>query len=1196
MRKTKLLVLIASVLALVCALSIAAFAAAPSNETTGDAGDVTLATEYGNFIIPAQYADADAYPWVAFDSTGRFIHASSVFCSGDDSKGGILNKNYHATTTEKHYVFLRTDYTFSGGGSTFWNFAWTLSEVVIDLQGHTFTLTGAPSEGLFYGEGKASGVNVRYTMQNGTYVSKTTRALFMAQPSTTTTTFTFTFKNMVIKADASMAGNTSEYYLLATGKDKDGSPNINWSMTFVDSTLDLTNLGTNAKVFLSDSQKLGNITSAVNFQGGTIIGNMAKLINLRHEDLDTLTFSKNANGEYTTNTLPTGETPTRILTNEEGKLMSFKAEDAVAGADGYTVYKPTLETSSFATKYGWLPDDDAIITVFAASTQKVVYSGNMMMNGENASNPSALLVTDAGYETYVVYLRADVPSSAFGSTFYNFSRKSNTIIFEMNGYNIKLGKTLLRAQLKGSGMVQRVIFNNGSIDLNGQNLVQTGNTSSTSNGFFYSTFNGVTFNNISGGAYMFPENVMEKDANNTFIHTFNDCVFNFSSNYSGLLFYSAQQNFKQQFTINGGHFYTPKSSMLTLSHITNPNAYVKFGKGTDGKFTEFITKGENTTAVGTETFTSIYGNKVVFQNAGKNADGNTRWTLAEVTPYGYIPNEYLDTNLYPFVIFDKNNNFLTVKSALNTTDSANSAFMYVLANLKDDQKMTIYMRRDFTTSGDSTQNMAMVGKRANLVVDLGGHTLTLGNDFFRSASQAPANTQAYQSIINGTINSGDYYVYGGGNSWNTKQFYVTFENIVFNNIKKAIVVTPLDKNSTDNRYIAHYHITFENCTFNVASAFTGNIFHLGDTKNVAGEYSRASITMNGGTVNSNGKALLYKVINTAFVSNSIHFGPDKNGNYTTFNNAETALSNITPLTKDGNKPLVIRKTGENSFVLTPFSFVSTYLNLKNNLNLVYRVCLPEGYTNPVATFTIGEDTVTVTEYTIDENGLYCFTLTAIAPHKMGDTVYVSVSATYGEAQETITNDKVSIKGYADTLRAQYAENESMLALLDSLLVYGAASQVYMNYNLDALVAEIGELSAIPEALITQSGASSAIANISACGLMLDGAFDLRVGITATTLEGLTLEITKGDKTTTVTLTEDMMKKSYLTVYYDGLNINELDTEVTFTLKQNGETIGKTLTFSATAYLYRMQNSENTALATLTKALYAYGNAAKAYTA
>ena len=79
-----------------------------------------------------------------------------------------------------------------------------------------------------------------------------------------------------------------------------------------------------------------------------------------------------------------------------------------------------------------------------------------------------------------------------------------------------------------------------------------------------------------------------------------------------------------------------------------------------------------------------------------------------------------------------------------------------------------------------------------------------------------------------------------------------------------------------------------------------------------------------------------------------------------------------------------------------------------------------------------------------------------------------------------------------------------------------------------------------------------------------------------------------------TVTELPLSEGQTVVYYDGLTIRELDTEVTFTLKQNGETVGKTLTFSANAYLYRMQTSENTAIANLVKALYAYGVSAKNY--
>ena len=69
---------------------------------------------------------------------------------------------------------------------------------------------------------------------------------------------------------------------------------------------------------------------------------------------------------------------------------------------------------------------------------------------------------------------------------------------------------------------------------------------------------------------------------------------------------------------------------------------------------------------------------------------------------------------------------------------------------------------------------------------------------------------------------------------------------------------------------------------------------------------------------------------------------------------------------------------------------------------------------------------------------------------------------------------------------------------------------------------------------------------------------------------------------------------YYVVYFNELMATELSDEITFTLQKNGEQIGKSLTMSANAYLYNASNGSDANLATLAKALYAYGVAAKAY--
>jgi hypothetical protein len=110
---------------------------------------------------------------------------------------------------------------------------------------------------------------------------------------------------------------------------------------------------------------------------------------------------------------------------------------------------------------------------------------------------------------------------------------------------------------------------------------------------------------------------------------------------------------------------------------------------------------------------------------------------------------------------------------------------------------------------------------------------------------------------------------------------------------------------------------------------------------------------------------------------------------------------------------------------------------------------------------------------------------------------------------------------------------------------------------------------------------------------IDGAFAFRLGVVAN-VDGLTLVATKGGKTTTYNLAHYTAKDGIITIVYDGILAGELDEDVTFTLMLGDEVVGKTLTVNANAYLYRASTGENANLATLAKALYAYGMSAKAY--
>ena len=105
---------------------------------------------------------------------------------------------------------------------------------------------------------------------------------------------------------------------------------------------------------------------------------------------------------------------------------------------------------------------------------------------------------------------------------------------------------------------------------------------------------------------------------------------------------------------------------------------------------------------------------------------------------------------------------------------------------------------------------------------------------------------------------------------------------------------------------------------------------------------------------------------------------------------------------------------------------------------------------------------------------------------------------------------------------------------------------------------------------------------------------LRLKIALASTEGLSLKVTKGAASETVDLDTYEIKDGLITVVIDDIYANELGEEISFVLMQNGTEIGKTLTVSVNAYLYRASNGADESLATLAKALYAYGEAAKAY--
>lgn len=1143
-----------------------------------------IRTEQGDFVIPEEYEDTEAYPWVAFREDGTFIAASDIFCAGNDKANSILEQNDYKTQSETHYIFLRRSFTHSIGAA-FGDLAELAGALVIDLRGHTLTLSAIPETGLFLGEGKSEN-HVQLTFVGGTLVNRTRAPILNACPADQAGAyFDITFINMTLSAGENLKSVSDPFYLVASVTENTKQPQ-SYSITFVDSTLDLTNLPGKARAFLTGSQE-DNVDANIEFLGGTIKGNLARLVRMRGFSNTDVTFSKNEAGQYTTNTLPKDSAaPTRIVSSEEG-LLSFKTAAPDPKDSAYVIYTPTIEASTLATKYGWLPDDNSSMVLFDPNTQSVLYSGEKLMDYyDGEDHPAVLYAIDAAEENYVVYLRKDVGTSAFTGTVFNLSRKSSTLTFEMNGHTLTLTQTLFRVQVKKDNLIQKFRINGGTVNLNGKPLAATGTNSAPQNARICFVFDQVNFTGIKDSSAIIADNLDKRTNTHSFQFDFNDCTFDVASEYTGKLFSFTKNSCTHNVRINGGTVKTEKTALPTLFYTTEGNSSsITLAPGADGKLPVIMTA-KSTAALDETPFSTPYG-ELQYANSATEGSVST-WKLTQLTPYGNIDEEHLDVEKYPLVLFL--NGKVLYPESYGGYEGDTVVQLYFRSSSQRNKDAVLWVRRDYTLSGTNEFTGAIGG---NFVIDLCGNTVTTTTPLLHMQSRT-SNT-ATITVKNGTLISTNHFIVYGTTSADGKHSEILFENVTIDNIQKSLITsafvdTPNDKYPNRDTYKMSMNMVFNNCTFNVSSQMSKSIFQFGKE-----ERGEIHITFNGGTFNFDNQK--YSVFISGWDGRTVKFGT-YNGEYARVNIAsDVSLWQKTEMGTDG-MPMQYRKISEDNatatYTLSSLSIVSAYLNITNDLNLVYRVLIPAGFDMPKAVFVVDGHTIEVSDYSKDENGLYLFKLSALGPHRMADTVTATVSASYNGQTVADTNSTLSVKSYADAVRAENAGDVELIALLDALLVYGAGAQVYMNHNTDNLVAELKDLSEIPEGSIEHTGSANADYVIAGVALRLNGAFDLGVRIKAEDITSLSLKITKGGSERLITITEDMRTDDGFVLYYNGLIASELDERITLTLLRDGVEIGESLTLTANAYLAKLAEGESAALTNLAKALYAYGVAADIY--
>lgn len=277
---------------------------------------------------------------------------------------------------------------------------------------------------------------------------------------------------------------------------------------------------------------------------------------------------------------------------------------------------------------------------------------------------------------------------------------------------------------------------------------------------------------------------------------------------------------------------------------------------------------------------------------------------------------------------------------------------------------------------------------------------------------------------------------------------------------------------------------------------------------------------------------------------------------------------------------------------------SAYLKLDEDIDILFTAELPAGYRDPYMTFTWHGETQTVTDYTVDENGLYCFEFAGVTPQCMGDGVTATVFAAKDREIASDTVSDYSVRTYCANLLSR-TEDGKLITLLSDLLTYGACAQRYTDYETDTLVTEDLDLSpstfTAPEnKAVSFNGTADADTDWTAASLVLQNSPAVRFEFAAASTEGLSVEITVNGKTQTFTEFTPAGEGRF-SILFRGIMATEFDDAVTATFCRNGEPFGRSVSYSVNTYICAMQN--NTAvphLAQLVQALYNYGAAAQAY--
>ena len=279
--------------------------------------------------------------------------------------------------------------------------------------------------------------------------------------------------------------------------------------------------------------------------------------------------------------------------------------------------------------------------------------------------------------------------------------------------------------------------------------------------------------------------------------------------------------------------------------------------------------------------------------------------------------------------------------------------------------------------------------------------------------------------------------------------------------------------------------------------------------------------------------------------------------------------------------------------------VALHSDLTVNFMVNADLFVEDAYTNPYVEFELGYYKVTVTDYTI-VGDKYVFACDHLSPSQVVDEIHATLNATLNDQLHSYSMD-YGVSTYCYNMLGK-TEDAKLRTLLVDLLNYGSAAQTYAWYKDKTLSnAQLTEeqkawgtqgTPALSSKLNTKAVVvDNAKATWKAAALRLDNAVTMCFRFEAESAEGLSVKITNGTQTWTVTELLDLGNGQY-NAYFSGLSARQMREVVSVTVMEGDTAVSNTLQYSIETYAFKKQNEAR--LGDLVLAMMRYGDSAAAY--